>query len=211
MHPYSSIFLIIFLTLVLTSALSLASPADDAVVRIQKAYESIQDMKGTFSQKNMIRDLNKTTSYNGDFFIKRPLKMKWTYKGKVSQDLLINNDTVTIYNKDDNQAYRSKFNKETYGQSPVVLLTGMGNIREEFVVSGTEKVLTLKPKKPMAGVISIVLHLSDADFPIRSFTIQDGQNTIEIELNYVKINTGIKDTFFDLNLPKGVHIYEQPW
>lgn len=168
-------------------------------------------MKGTFVQKNVIKDLNKTDTYNGEFFIKRPLKMKWAYKGKASQDLLISNETVVIYKKGDNQAYRSKFNKETYGQSPVVLLTGMGNIREEFVVTGTEKVLTLKPKKPMAGIVSITLHLSGDDFPIRAFTIQDGRsNIVEIELKDVKINTNIKDSFFDLNLPKGVNVYEQP-
>ncbi|MBI5075284.1 MAG: outer membrane lipoprotein carrier protein LolA [Nitrospirae bacterium] len=195
----------------LTSALSFASATDDAVARIQRAYEGIKDMKGTFVQKNVIKDLNKTDTYNGDFFVKRPLKMKWVYKGKASQDLLISNDIVMIYKKGDNQAYRSKFSKETYGQSPVVLLTGMGNIKEEFTITGTEKVLTLKPKKSMAGIVSIILYLSDTDFPIRGFTIQDGRaNIVEIELKEIKINTNIRDSLFDLNLPKGVNVYEQP-
>jgi chaperone LolA len=211
MHYFSHSFVIVFLTLALISTLSHAAGTDDAVGRIQKAYEGIKDMKGTFIQKNVIKDLNKTDTYIGEFFVKRPLKMKWAYKGKASQDLLISNDTVVIYKKGDNQAYRSKFNKETYGQSPVVLLTGMGNIREEFIVTGTEKVLTLKPRKPMAGIISITLHLSDADFPIRAFTIQDGRsNIVEIELKDIKINTSIKDSLFDLHLPTGVSVYEQP-
>jgi chaperone LolA len=205
------ILLLTILAVTLTSTLSFAANTDDAVTRIQKAYEGIKDMKGTFIQKNVIKDLNKTDTYNGEFFIKRPLKMKWAYKGKASQDLLISNETVVIYKKGDNQAYRSKFNKETYGQSPVVLLTGMGNIKEEFTITGTEKVLTLKPKKSMAGIVSITLHLSDGDFPIRAFTIQDGRsNTVEIELKDIRINTSIKDSLFDLNLPKGVSVYEQP-
>jgi len=211
MSPALTLAFTLFLTFALTSALSFASGTDDAVSRIQKAYEGIKDMKGTFVQKNVIKDLNKTDAYNGEFFVKRPLKMKWVYKGKASQDLLINNDTAIIYKKGDNQAYRSKFNKETYGQSPVVLLTGMGNIKEEFTITGTEKALTLKPKKSMAGIISIILHLSDAAFPIKGFTIQDGRsNTVEIELKDIKINTNIKDSLFDLNLPKGVNVYEQP-
>jgi len=208
---HRSLIMFLVLTLAFTSTISLAAGTDDAVARIQKAYEGIKDMKGAFVQKNVIKDLNKTDTYTGDFFIKRPLKMKWAYKGKASQDLLISNDTVVIYKKGDNQAYRSKFNKETYGQSPVVLLTGMGNIREEFAVTGTEKVLTLKPKKSMAGIVSITLHLSDADFPIKGFTIQDGRsNTVEIELKDIRINSNIKDSLFDLNLPKGVNVYEQP-
>jgi len=211
---HCSLTLALLLTSVLAftpfPAVSHALGTDDAVARIQKAYEGIKDMKGTFVQKNVIKDLKKIDTYNGDFFIKRPHKMKWAYKGKASQDLLISNETVVIYKKGDNQAYRSKFNKETYGQSPVVLLTGMGNIREEFVVTGTEQVLTLKPKKSMAGIVSITLHLSDGDFPIRAFTIQDGRNTVEIELKEIKINSNIKDSLFDLNLPKGVNVYEQP-
>ncbi len=203
--------MLVFVILSLTSAFSHAAGTDDAVSRIQKAYEGIKDMKGTFVQKNVIKDLNKTDTYNGEFFIKRPLKMKWAYKGKASQDLLISNDTVVIYKKGDNQAYRSKFNKETYGQSPVVLLTGMGNIKEEFTITGTEKALTLKPKKSMAGIVSIILHLSDTDFPIKGFTIQDGRsNVVEIELKDIKINTNIKDSLFDLHLPKGVSVYDQP-
>lgn len=188
-----------------------AAELDDSITRIQKAYEKITDMRGTFVQKNVIKDLNKTATYPGDFFIKRPLKMKWVYKGKASQDLLISNGTVMIYKKGDTQAYKAKFNKDTYGQSPVVLLTGMGNIKEEFSVTGKDNVLVLKPKKSMAGIVSITLFLTDADFPIKAFTIQDGRsNNVEIELRDVQINSGLKDSIFEMKLPKGVTIFEQP-
>jgi outer membrane lipoprotein carrier protein len=193
------------------TGISGADSIDESISRIQKAYEVISDMKGSFVQKNVIKVLNKADTYTGEFFIKRPLKMKWLYKGKTSQDLLISNDTVLIYRKGDNQAYRSRFSRETYGQTPVVLLTGMGNIREEFNVSGKGKKLLLKPKKPMSGVVSITLLLSDAEFPIKGFTIQDGRsNVVEIELKDVKINSGLNDSLFDLHLPKEVNIYEQP-
>jgi outer membrane lipoprotein-sorting protein len=86
----------------------------------------------------------------------------------------------------------------------------MGNIRDEFAVTGKGDTLVLKPKKPMAGIASITLFLSDGDFPIRSFTIRDGRsNIVEIELKDVRINTGLKDSLFDLSLPKGVNVYEQ--
>jgi chaperone LolA len=183
---------------------------DDAVSRVQKAYEGLRDMKGTFVQKNTVKDLNKADTYTGEFFIKRPLKMKWAYKGKAAQDLLINNDTVLIYKKGDNQAYRSPFNKDSYGQTPVVLLTGMGNIRDEFTVTGKDNILHLKPKKTMAGIVSITVFISETGFPIKAFTIQDGRsNTVEIQLNNVTINPGLKDSLFDVNLPKGVNVYEQ--
>jgi chaperone LolA len=189
---------------------SFASGLDDNIARIQKAYEGIKDLQGSFFQKSVIRDLDRTETYQGDFFIKPPLKMKWIYKGKTAQDLIINNDTVLIVKKGENQAYKSRFDKQTYGQTPVALLSGFGNIREEFTVSGRDDTLTLTPKKPMGNVTSIRITLSDAAFPIRSFVITDTySNEIHIELKNVKINTGLKDSLFDLTLPKGMHVFEQ--
>ncbi len=203
-------FLVIILPAVFPSPVR-GEEVDEAVSRIQKAYEGITDMKGGFVQKNIIKDLNKSDTYNGEFFVKRPLKMKWAYKGKAAQDLLINNETVLIYKKGDNQAYRSAFTKEAYGQTPVVLLTGMGNLREEFIVTGKNHILQLKPRKAMAGIVSITVFLAETGFPIKGFTIQDGRsNTVEIRLNNITINPGLNDSLFDLNLPKGVNVYEQP-
>ncbi len=199
------IFLFAFLP-----AVSFASDVEDNIAKIQKAYEEIKDLKGSFVQKSIIKDLNKTEIYKGEFFIKPPLKMKWIYKGKTAQDLIINNDTVLIIKKAENQAYKSKFDRSTYGQTPVALLSGFGNVKEEFNVSGKGETLILKPKKPMGNVTSIAIVVSDSEFPIRSFTINDTySNVIEIVLKDVKINTGLKDSLFDLTLPKGVNLFEQ--
>jgi chaperone LolA len=191
-------------------AISWASDADEQIAKIQRAYETIKDVKGSFVQKSTIRDLDKTETYKGKFYIKPPLKMKWEYKGKTAQDLTINNDTVLIYKKGDNQAYKSKFDRQTYGQTPVALLGGFGNIREEFTVSVKGDSIILKPKRPMGNVTSIRIRTSEEGFPIRSFTINDSySNVVEIVLSDVKINTGLKDLLFDLSLPKEVNVFEQ--
>ncbi len=182
----------------------------DGVDRIQKAYGNIQDMRGSFTQKSVIRDLRKTETYKGEFFIKPPLRMKWSYRGRDAQDLTINKETVLIYKKGEAQAYKGKFDRATYGQSPVALLGGFGNIRAEFDITEKGDSIVLKPKKPMGAVTNIRITLSDGDFPIRSFVINDTYgNVIEIELRDIRINTGLKDSLFDLTLPKGVNVLEQ--
>jgi outer membrane lipoprotein carrier protein len=187
-----------------------ASGPDENIAKIQKAYEGIRDLKGSFFQKSVIKDLDRTETYRGEFFIKRPMKMKWLYTGKTAQDLIINGDTVLIYKRGDKQAYRSRFDRQTYGQTPVALLSGFGNVKEEFDVSGKGDTLVLKPKKPMGNVTTIKVVLSDNGFPIRSFVINDTRgNVIEIALKDVKINTGLKDSLFDQALPKGVNVFEQ--
>ncbi len=91
----------------------------------------------------------------------------------------------------------------------MALLSGFGNIRQEFNIAGKGNSLLLKPKKNLGNVTSISITLSDDDFPIKSFTIQDGSsNVIDIVLKDVKINTGLKDNVFEFSLPKGVNVYE---
>ena len=203
-----SVFLLFTADMVLPADSSSSGP-DDNVEKIQKAYEKIKDMHGSFTQKNTIKDLNKTDTYKGEFFIKQPLRMKWIYTGKAAQDIFISNETVLIYNKGDKQAYKGKFDRATFGQTPIALLSGFGNIRQEFSISGKGNSLLLKPKSPLGNITSISIKLSDDKFPIQSFLIQDGSsNVIEITLKEVSTNTGLKDTLFEFSVPKGVNVYE---
>jgi len=186
-----------------------ASGTEENLLRIKNAYKNIRDLKGAFTQTNTIKSLNKSDTYKGEFFIKYPMKMKWTYTGKAAQDVTIHNDSILILKKGDNQAYRGTFDRNTYGQTPVALLSGFGEIEDEFSVTGTGNTLTLKPKKAMGTISSITLTLADRDFPIRSFTVYDGSlNVIEIELRAIQVNPGLKDSFFELSIPKGVNVFE---
>ena len=206
---YAVLFLCI--TNLSPAAISSASEADETVSRIQKAYENIKDIRGSFIQKNTINDLKRTDTYKGELFIKYPSMMKWMYKGKASQDITINKDTVLIYKKGDNQAYRSRFDPDTYGQTPIALLSGFGNIRNEFIISGNADTLLLKPKNAIGNITSIKIKINESGFPLKSFVIQDGRsNIIHIELIDIKINTEIKDSLFDMSLPKEVNVFEQP-
>lgn len=211
----SFIFFISFIYLLITAycflfSVSFAgSPVDDKVSKIQNAYENIKDISGNFIQKSYIKDLKRTDTFGGQFFIKRPMKMKWNYKGDSAQDVLITNDEIIIYQKKEKQAFKGKFDRDTYGQAPIALLGGFGKIREEFSVSEKNGKLLLKPKKPIGGIVSIEIELSGDEFPIRSFVINDSySNRIEMTLKDIKINTGLEDKFFELYLPKGVTVLE---
>jgi chaperone LolA len=189
---------------------SCASGTEDNIARVQKAYEHVTDLSGDFEQTSVLKDLDRTDTYRGEFFIKPPLRMKWVYKGRTAQDVTINGDTILIYNKQDNQAYKGKFDRSTYGQTPVALLSGFGNIRQQFDITGGSDSLLLKPKKPMGTITSIRITLSPAGFPILSFVIHDTySNVVEIKLKDVKINAGLKDSLFNLTPPKGANVYEQ--
>jgi len=202
-------FLLLTAYCLLLTASNAASSVNDEIANIQNAYENIKDISGSFVQKSYIRDLKRTDTFKGQFSIKRPMKLKWNYTGEHAQDVLINDDEIIIYQKKEKQAFKGKFDRDTYGQAPIALLSGFGKIREEFSITEKNGKLLLKPKKPMGNILSIEIEPSGDAFPIRSFVIHDSlSNRIEMILNDVKINTGLEDKFFELSLPKGVNIFE---
>ncbi len=208
MKKVLSFFTLITLLVFTCSSLS-ASSGDEEMQRIQKAYENIRDMRGNFIQKSTIKDLKRTETYRGQFLIKIPKKVKWEYKGEAAQEVFINDDDIIIYQKKEKQAFRGRFDWNTYGQAPIALLSGFGKIHEEFTVSQQNKHLLLKPKSPMGGILSIEIEPSEGEFPISSFTIKDSHsNRIEIILKDIKVNTDLKENLFVPSLPGDVKIYE---
>jgi len=185
--------------------------ADFTIETIQKAYENIKDIKGNFIQKSTIRDLKRTDTFKGSLLIKVPSKMRWQYHGDNNQntEVIINNGGIIIYQKSEKQAFRGKFDRESYGQAPIALLGGFGNIEDEFEVASKEGKVLLKPRKGMSGVVSIEITPSGGDFPIGSLTIIDKRsNRIEITFRDIVLNSGIKDSVFSVSLPQGVSVYE---
>ncbi len=206
---------LIFASLVLVALMSLtpepaaASSSEEAVDRIQKAYEGVKDLKGDFVQKSTVKELKRTDTYKGDFAIKSP-KMKWEYTGDKPQVIYVTGDSFIVYQKKEKQAFKAKFDRATYGQAPIALLGGFGKITEEFDASWKHGKLILVPKKPMGNVVRVEISLSESPFPIESLTVIDRlSNSIEIHLRNVKTNTGVKDSVFEFVPPQGVTVIEQ--
>jgi outer membrane lipoprotein-sorting protein len=190
---------------------SLSSGGDPAVEKIQKAYRGIKDLKGSFVQKSHLKDLDRTDTFKGKFMIKLPAKMRWQYRGNDAQEteVIIANDEIIIYQKKEKQAFKGKFDRETYGQAPIALLGGFGDIEKEFDIINKEGRLLLKPKKPMGAVVSIEITPSGGNFPIGSLTVTDRlSNRIDITFTDVTVNTGMADAAFEFSLPRGVSMYE---
>lgn len=200
-----SFFAALFTVIFFTSCLA----QEDQVTKIQKAYEDIKDIRGNFVQKSSIKDLKRTDTYNGRFFIKPP-KMKWEYTGEKPQVIYIKGDEILIYQKKENQIIKSKFDRATYGQAPIALLAGLGDIRREFIViSDSPDRLMIKPRKPMGNIDYIEVTPSNNAFPIKALIIVDSLlNRIEITLKDVKTNTDLNNSLFNFTPPKDATVLE---
>ncbi len=203
-------FVFIFCCLFIISFVALTF-ADDAVVevaKIQKAYEHIKDIRGDFVQKSYIKDLKRTDTYGGQFFIKPP-KMKWEFKGDKPQTVYITGEDILIYQKKEKQAFKTRFDRSTYGQAPIALLGGFGDINKEFDVSVNKGRLLLKPRKPMGIIAHIELTTSSGEFPIEVLTVFDtASNRVDITLKDIRINTGFSERVFVFTPPKDVAVIQ---
>ncbi len=202
----------ITLTILLSlhSTLSAAAiTADEEVLRIQKAYQGIRDIRGTFTQKSTIKDLKKTETYKGQFFIKAK-KMRWEYKGGKPQIVYITGQEIIIYQPLQKQAFKAPFSQATYGQAPIALLGGFGNIDREFAVVLKDGKLMLTPKTPMGNVTGVELLTNDEGFPIMALSVIDKLgNRVDITFSDVKTNSNIKNSLFIFKASEGVAVVEQ--
>ena len=135
----------IFTVLIFFAAFA-QSWAEDAAQRIQGKYNNIKDIKGSFEQKSFIKDLEETQEFKGNFSIKMPFRMRWAYTKPTSEEVIINDKKMWILQNVEKQAVKSNFSEDTYGQAPIALLAGLGNLNKDFDVKDVE-ILHLLPKK----------------------------------------------------------------
>lgn len=185
--------------------------ADSPVDRLQAFYSSFKDLEGTFTQRNRVKELNKTVSYKGHFYLKQN-RLFIDYKGQNPQKVYITGSEIVIYNEGQKTAYRIPFDERRYGQTPVALLRGFADLKAEFDIKIIDdKRLILRPLKGEANIEKIDLSLTEGqDFPISSFVLTDKLgNTTEIVFGRYKLNQGISDSLFRFSPPQGTTVVEQ--
>ncbi len=203
------ICLLITIPLAVSSGAS-AAGVDDLVNRIQKEFSRIKDISGTFSQSSYIRDIEETQKYSGRFFIKKPSRMMWEYSAPRDEKVIINNTDTWVYKKSLNQVMKMKFTKKAYSQVPIALLDSLENISSDFDISMTkDNALQLRPKRKVGMIKTLVIETAPKGFPVKMFTIFDTYgNIIMIELDNIKINSGLDDSLFVFKVPPGAEVFD---
>lgn len=200
---FFNLFFVIYLLLITHYTLPVtaveAASVDETISMIEKKAGEIRDISGSFSQKSFLVDLERTEEYTGNFFIKKPSQIRWQYDEPRDEEVYIRADEIWIHKRVAKQAIRSRFTENAYGQAPIALLGSLENLKTDFDISATDKndILNLKPKHKIGSIKELLLEVSNADFPVRSFTIFDiyGNNVI-ILIKDVHTNTGLDDSVF---------------
>jgi len=187
-----------------------ADNVEGVIKHIREEYATIKEIKGRFSQRSLLKDLDSTEDYSGYFFIKKPSCARWEYSGSRDEVVVVNGDRFWIYKGSERQVLKGTFKEGSYSQLPVALLNGLDDLEKDFYLKATgEGIIELIPRHKMGAVKKIRLVTGTDGFPIKRFTIFDiYDNSVTITIEEAILNPGLDDSIFTLQIPSDVEVFD---
>lgn len=182
---------------------------------IQKRYESARTFKAKFFQKSYIKMMDQVQEAKGDVLIKKPGKMRWTYRAPDPQTLVTNNKTLWLYVPEDNQVIKTSVKNIYSSNTPALFLAGQGKLKETFDILSVKQdnnriVAELVPKKKEQGLARLVLYVDRENYQIIGSSVYDklGNKTEMIFMN-IQVNMDIPEDVFEFKIPEGAFVIDQ--
>jgi outer membrane lipoprotein carrier protein len=183
---------------------------------LQRKYDGIRDFSADFVHTYRGGVLKKQLTETGKLLIKKPGKMRWEYTSPEKK--LFVSDGVKIYSyiPQDKQVMIGSVPQEDSATTPVLFLSGKGNLTRDFVPShgdvppgsppGTVA-LKLVPKTPQPDYDWLVLLVEPATFRLQGLVTTDAQGgTSAMTFANLKENIGVSDKSFAFTIPRGVDV-----
>ena len=193
------------------TAPSVSAPSDTVTV-VEAHYQKLVDLTAKVIQKNFLKSVDKTQTFDGSLFIKKPGKLRLEYTN--GQTIVIDGKEAWFYSRKSAQAVRRTFKDFEQANIPVAFLLGAAHIRDDFdVVERKEPAIhntfDLTPRKKGAAMKKLRLVCDDAGFITGLIIYDKSGNTSSITFSDVKENAGLDDAQFRFKVPKGTEVIEQ--
>ena len=188
-----------------------AQSVDEAVQAVENHYRELADLTAKVVQKNHLKALDKTQTFDAVIRIRKPGKLRLDYTN--GQVILVDGKAALFYSRKSEQVIKKTFSDIEQMNIPVAFLLGAAHIRDDFEVSRPDpaapRLLELSPKKTGAAMKKLILR-SDAAGRIASLDILDKTgNRTEIFFSDVQEGVGVDDKLFVFKAPKGTEVIEQ--
>lgn len=193
--------------------LALSAAPDPAALaqRVQGFYERTRDLEARFTQTYTYASFGRSQVSKGRLRVKKPGMMRWDYESPAPKTVAVKGKRLVQYEPAENQAFvDEKFDASTMSAA-ITFLVGTGDLAKEFdfAVDGAGA-LVLKPKQEDPRVASIVLVVG-ASGEVTETRVRDGSgNENRVAFEKIETNRGLKDSDFDVKLPKDVHRVAPP-
>ena len=188
-------------------------PGDAAALarKVQAFYERTKDLEARFQQTYVYSGFGRRQVSSGTLRVKKPGMMRWDYEQPSRKTVVVKGARLVQYEPEENQAYVDEHFDASAMSAAVTFLLGKGDLAREFDLSEDGAgALVLHPKQPDPRVDQITLTVGP-DGQVAATRVVDGAGNVnELKFEGVRRNVGLKDSAFDVNLPKAVRRVAPP-
>lgn len=188
--------------------LPLAASAESAD-RLAQHFSEVQSIKAEFSQLLLDEEGMVLEEASGEMWLQRPGLFRWDYTAPYEQQIGSDGKTLWMYDKELEQVTLRPV-AEGLGRTPAVLLSGEGDLFDQFDVTevGDEQGLDwllLVPKEQDTDFKSIRLGFNGNALMAMQLTDSLDQLT-SIRFSGMQSNARINRKKFELNIPGGTEV-----
>jgi outer membrane lipoprotein carrier protein len=188
--------------------------AEAIVDSLQKNYDATTDFVADFRQETEVKNLNRSLKASGKLSFKRPGKMHWLYDEPKGQFVLADGKHLYFYQPEQNQVIKSPLKNAFRGDIPLSFLLGLGNLKKDFNATlkasdENQHVLRLEPRGEAGGYSEILLGINKGSSDIVWVSVRDAANNLTtLRFSNMRKGVGLKDTLFQVQIPKGADVVE---
>lgn len=198
---YKKFLLILLLLPVLADAKGIA--ALDLQTQLNTLHtDHAQFIQTTLDHQNAVMQKSQ-----GEVWIQRPGKFRWQVKTPNQQIIVLNGNTLSIYDVDLAQVTEQKLTAQQIDFSPASLLSGAGApLTKTFsITENADHSFTLIPKQPQNSINKVQVYFSHGKLVQLNLWNQLGQKNI-YQFSNIEWNQPIAVSIFQLRVPKGVDV-----
>jgi len=188
--------------------------AGRTVDAVQKRYDGIRDLHASFEQTSRSAALGTETSSQGEVTVQRPGKMRWEYGAPDGRVIVLDKDSIRIWNPDEKQLQIAALTAGNVSPTALGFLLGQAVLRDTFnaeLISDparSELGLRLRPKSD-GGFESLELWVDPKTYQLRESVVLDlFGNRTRVRFGGMRENTGVTSAEFELSAPEGAEVVD---
>ncbi len=201
--------------------------AEKIIAALQKKYEALESLQAAFEQKNELKSLGRTTRSKGHLSWKKPGKLRMEYVEPERQVLVSDGRSFWLYTARLKQVMVSRNGGFGFGTTPLLFLSGKGNLKRNFFVAveevgiarrsggiwkaGQPHRIRLEPRSTGASFRRMWIETEAENFRILTLAYIDNfGNKSHLRFSNVKENVRITQEEFRFIVPPNAEVLQMP-
>ena len=181
--------------------------------RVESYLNSLQGLQAEFHQVLTDRSGRAIDEASGVLAISRPNRFRWDYREPYEQVIVADGSRIWLYDTDLAQVTVRKLD-DTLSATPAMLLSGEGNLDENFTVTAVENDATIQwvemePKRTDTDFKSVRLGFEGTTLKHMQLADKLGQTT-RLTFTNVEHNPVLDPSRFTFTVPPGVDVIGDP-